>query len=178
MKSLQNVFILVILPSITFAITSINDIQTYKPCMVDVTECPSDQVCFQYFCYPKNADANQPLQSCKRPSECEAFNDTKKCFKNSRVGICVSEADYELCESHKECEGRGGKCCGDYCCNKEYFHELLKMDCNPKDTACKEIKGSLQELEPPKVIVPNGSSTYQYGSSTITFLIISALMLN
>lgn len=81
MKSLRNVFILVILPSITFAITSINDTQIYKPCMVDVTECPSDQVCFQYFCYPKNADANQPLQSCKRPSECEAFNDTKSASK-------------------------------------------------------------------------------------------------
>ena len=140
MLNIHNVFILTVcLPALTLAVLSINDIHTYKPCISDSTECPDDQVCFQYFCYPKVASAEEPLTSCKRNSECPGFKQDKaqKCFKKRQNGVCVSADDYETYESHEECKGRGGKLCGDYCCNKEYFQALLDIECKPKDLLCK-----------------------------------------
>ena len=60
-------------------------------------------------------------------------------MKVGRYGVCVSAEDYEMCESHEECEGRGGKCCGDYCCNDEYFQALLNVNCENDDKICKVI---------------------------------------
>ena len=140
MLNIHNVFILTVcLPALTLAVSSINDIQTYKPCILDSTECPDDQVCFQYFCYPKVASAGEPLTSCKSNSECPGFKPDKeeKCFKKRQSGVCVPAEDNETYESHEECKDRGDKLCGDYCCNKEYFQALLDVECKPKDLLCK-----------------------------------------
>ena len=131
---------LVFLPASILAIQLIDDPGMYKPCIVDSNTtkltCPSDQVCFQYFCYPKKADPQDPLKSCKKKSQCRDVEGAPKCFKQGLVGICVSDEDYEHCESHKECQGRGGKCCGDYCCNDLYFEALLNTKCGENDEAC------------------------------------------
>jgi len=185
MLSFHNVFILTVcLPVLTLAVSRINDIQTYKPCIPDSTECPDDQVCFQYFCYPKAPSAEEPLTSCKRNSECPGFkpDKTEKCFKQGQNGVCVLADDYETYESHEECKGRGDKLCGDYCCNKEYFQALLDVECKPKDLLCKENKETLNSYEPtekPQTIVPDkGSASYHYGSASVTFSIITTLLLN
>ena len=130
---------LVFLPSFTLAVQTINDVQTYKPCINDVTECPSDQVCIQYFCYPKEAGKKDPLKSCNKNSQCDGWrpSKTEKCFKEGQNGVCIPADDYELCESHEECEGRGEKCCGDYCCNPEYFDALIsQIVCDSNDNNC------------------------------------------
>ena len=41
-----------------------------------------------------------------------------------------------MCEKHDDCIGNGGKCCGDYCCNPEYFEALQQIICNPNDDPC------------------------------------------
>jgi len=147
MKTLCSLLALVFLSASTLAIQSIDDIDTYKPCILDSTECPSDQICFQYFCYPKEADPQEPLTSCKKRSDCKDVEGSPKCFKQSRVGICVSEDDYEMCESHAECEDKGGKCCGDYCCNEVYFQALQDTPCDDYDEACEETKDTLGDIE-------------------------------
>jgi len=185
MSNFHSVFILTVcLPALTLAVSSINDVQTYKPCILDSTVCPDDQVCLQYFCYPKVATAQDPLMSCKRNSECPGFkpDKTEKCFKEGLNGVCVLADDYEMYESHEECKGRGDKLCGDYCCNKEYFQALLDIECNPKDLVCKESKETLKSYDPtekPQTIVPvPGSANSHYGSASVTFSIITTLMLN
>ena len=57
-----------------------------------------------------------------------------KCFKNYTYknynyaqGVCVSEADYNKCKSHEDCQERGGKCCSDYCCNEKYYNSLSEV---------------------------------------------------
>jgi len=148
MKTFCSLFALVFLPASILAIQSIDDIKIYEPCIVDSTVCPSeDQVCFQYFCYPKEADPQDPLTSCKRNSDCKDVDGEPKCFKTSRVGICVSVDDYEMCESHEECEDKGGKCCGDYCCNEEYFQALQETPCEEEDEACNEVVGDITVYE-------------------------------
>ena len=104
------------------------DIDTYKPCIPDITDCPADQICFKYFCYPKSG-ASTPLKSCKKRSDCNDDPNATKCFKRSRSGICVSEEDYELCLTHEQCNGRGGKCCFGFCCNEKYYQALLAIEC-------------------------------------------------
>jgi len=185
MLSFHTVFILTVcLPVLTLAVSNINDIQTYKPCIPNSTECPDDQVCFKYFCYPKSPSAEEPLRSCKRNSECPGFkpDKTEKCLKQGQNGVCVLADDYETYESHEECKGRGDKLCGDYCCNKEYFQALLDIECKPKDLLCKENKETLESYEPtekPPTIVPDPSSaSYHYGSASVTFSIITTLLLN
>ena len=131
--------LLVFLPSFTLAVQNINNTKTYKPCISDVTECPNDQVCIQYFCYPKVANATDPLKSCNKNSQCDGWrpSQTEKCFKKGQNGVCVPADDYEMCESHDECKGRGEKCCGDYCCNSEYFDALIsQIICDSNDDSC------------------------------------------
>jgi len=190
MLNFPNVFILTVcLPALTLAVSSINDIQTYKPCIVDSVECPDNQACFQYFCYPKEASAEEPLTSCKKNSECDGWspNKTEKCFKEGQSGVCIPAEDYEMCEAHEDCEGRGEKCCNDYCCNNDYFQALLEVPCRQKDTDCMEIKKSLKSYEPtvaPPVVTTEttvpvpGSANYHYGFASVTFSIITTLMLN
>merc|ERR1712179_472092 len=123
----------------------------YKPCFMgsDSTKCPEDQACFQYFCCPK-ADAQVPLKSCKKTKECKAIDAAKKCYKQlATQGICVSSEDYETCESHEECQGRGEKCCGDYCCNKNYFDSLITISCKADDGICKEVQKDMKDMELP-----------------------------
>ena len=140
MKFLWSLLAFVFLPTFTMAVVEINDTNIYKPCIMDSTTCPYDQVCFQYFCYPKVASAKDPLKSCKKNSQCPGWKPkTEKCWKTGRNGVCIPSEDYESCEVHEECEGRGGKCCGDYCCNTEYFNTLLKAPCN--DETCKVKRG-------------------------------------
>ena len=124
---------------VAVAVVEINCTTIYKPCIIDSTICPDDQVCFQYFCYPKVASAEDPLKSCRKNSQCPRWKSsrTEKCFKKGGKGVCVTSEDYEVCETHEECEGRGGKCCGDYCCNTEYFNALLNAPCNDEDMVCK-----------------------------------------
>ena len=136
MKISTTLSILVFLPALTLAVTVIDDTQEFKPCFPGSTECPENQQCFQYFCYPEKG-ATTPLKSCKKNSQCPGYkpNKTKKCFKEGVKGVCVTSEDREVCETHEECEGRGGKCCGYYCCNTEYFNALLNTPCN--DEPCK-----------------------------------------
>ena len=170
MKFFWSLLAFVFLPTFTMAVVEINDIEIYKPCIMDSTTCPDDQVCFQYFCYPKVASAGDPLKSCKKHSQCPGWKtrktyNTEKCFKTGNLnlsrgidnktftcygvticlniftgqkGVCIPSEDYEMCITHEECEGRGGKCCGDYCCNTEYFNALLNAPCN--DEICKVLK--------------------------------------
>ena len=43
----------------------------------------------------------------------------------------------QFLESHEECKGRGEKCCGDYCCNSEYFDALIsEIVCDSNDDGC------------------------------------------
>ena len=131
--------LLVFLPTFTSAVQNINNTEIYKPCISDVTECPNDQVCIQYFCYPKVASDNDPLKSCNKNSQCDGWrpSKTEKCFKEGQNGVCVPAEDYEMCESHEECKGRGEKCCGDYCCNSEYFDALIsEIVCDSNDDSC------------------------------------------
>ena len=138
MKISSPLSVLVFLPALTLAVTVINDTQTFKPCIMESTECPAEQQCFQYFCYPKK-DATAPLKSCKKNSECDGWTskteNTEKCFKDSGKGVCIPSEDYDSCEAHDDCKGRGGKCCGDYCCNPEYFDAIMKAPC--ADETCK-----------------------------------------
>ena len=130
MKTILSLSCLVFLSASTLAVDVINDISIYKPCFPG--GCDGEEVCFQYFCYPKSG-METPLRSCKKPKQCKDLGDYK-CYKPSpTTGVCVPSADYDMCEGHDECEGRGGKCCGDYCCNEEYFQELLKKKCNEDD---------------------------------------------
>ena len=131
--------VLVFLPLMALAVTRINDTGTYKPCFMysRLPSSTSDQVCFLYLCYPNENDPQAPLTYCKKGIDCRDVDGTSICFKQSRLGICISEEDYEQCESHKECEGRGGKCCGDYCCNEKYFEALQKTCCEENDETCK-----------------------------------------
>ena len=82
MKTLVYLSVLVFLPMMALAVTSINDTGTYKPCFMysSSTECPSDQVCFQYFCYPKEANPQDSLTSCKKGSQCRDVDGAPKCF--------------------------------------------------------------------------------------------------
>ena len=73
MKFLWSLLAFVFLPTFTMAVVEINDIEIYKPCILDSTTCPDDQVCFQYFCYPKVASAEDPLKSCRKNSQCPGW---------------------------------------------------------------------------------------------------------
>ena len=98
MKTVWGCMLLVFLPASTLAIVSIDDTALYKPCIHDSysAACPSeDQVCFQYFCYPREG-AEYPLKSCKRNSECKDVEGADKCYKQSRNGICIPKEDYEI----------------------------------------------------------------------------------
>ena len=133
MKTIWSLSCLVFLSASTLAVDVINDISIYKPCFPG--GCDGEEVCFQYFCYPKSG-METPLRSCKKPKQCKDLGDYK-CYKPSpTTGVCVPSADYDMCEGHDECEGRGGKCCGDYCCNEEYFQELQKKECSDDDKVC------------------------------------------
>ena len=148
MKNLWSlVSFLVFLPAFTVAVIEINNIELYKPCIVDSTACPDDHACIQYFCYPKVASEADPLKSCKKNSHCDGWkpDKTEKCFKEGQNGVCVAAEDYEMCEAHEECEGRGGKCCGDYCCNEEYFDALQTQECTEGDEAC-EVRYEISAL--------------------------------
>jgi len=152
MKNLQSLLsFLVFLPAVTVAVIEINNIELYKPCIVDSTACPDDHACIQYFCYPKVASEEDPLKSCKKNSHCDGWkpDKTEKCFKEGQNGVCVAAEDYEMCEAHEECEDRGGKCCGDYCCNEEYFDALQTQECTEGDEACEEVQTVMfsQEME-------------------------------
>ena len=135
MKTIWSLSCLVFLSASTLAVDVINDISIYKPCFPG--GCDGEEVCFQYFCYPKSG-MEKPLRNCKRPKQCKEDLDDYKCYKQSfSNGVCIPSADNELCESHKDCKDRGGKCCGDHCCNEEYFQELLKIKCSEDDKDCK-----------------------------------------
>ena len=138
MKISASLSILVFLPALTLAVTVINDTQTFKPCFMGSTECPENQQCFQYFCYPLKG-ATTPLKSCTKNSHCDGYrsrtDNTEKCYKNGK-GVCVPSEDYETCEAHEECKDRGGKCCGERCCNTEYFDALQKTACPKEDEDC------------------------------------------
>ena len=138
MKISTSLSILVFLPALTLAVTVIDDTQTYKPCFMGSTECPENQQCFQYFCYPEKG-ATTPLKSCTKNSHCDGYrsrtDNTEKCYKNGK-GVCVPSEDYETCEAHEECKDRGGKCCGERCCNTEYFDALQKTACPEEDEDC------------------------------------------
>ena len=135
MKFSWSLLAFVFLPAFTVAVLEINDTTIYKPCIQDTTECPAEQECFQYFCYPKQG-ATDPLKSCTKNSQCEGWTSrkdhTEKCYKNGK-GVCVPKEDNEMCEAHVDCKGRGDKCCNDYCCNVEYFDALLKIACPEGD---------------------------------------------
>ena len=149
MNTLSNLIILATLPVISFALTNIANTQKYKPCIPssNTTLCPQNQACFQYFCFPKEASLNDPLKSCDRPSDCKSLGESMKCYKQSPIlGICVPSKDNEMCESHQQCEGRGDRCCGDYCCNKPYFETFMNITCTSGDEVCKVI--SFMILEP------------------------------
>ena len=60
-----------------------------------------------------------------------------KCFKERGKGVCVSEADYNKCESHEDCQAKGGKCCSDYCCNEKYYNSLNEIVSNCNSEICK-----------------------------------------
>jgi len=139
----------VFLPAFTVAVLEINDTTIYKPCIVDLTACPDDHSCIQYFCYPKVASEADPLTSCKKNSHCDGWkpDKTQKCFKEGQNGVCIAAEDYDKCEAHEECDSRGGKCCGDYCCNAEYFDALLKLNCTKGDENCEEAKAVMAGQE-------------------------------
>jgi len=144
MKTLWSLSCLVFLSASTLAVQVIDDIQTYKPCFSG--GCEGEEVCFQYFCYPKSGQ-DTPLRSCKKSKQCRDLGDYK-CYKPSpTTGICVESTDYEMCEGHEECEGRGGKCCGDYCCNEEYFEALQTQECIAGDEVCEEVQTVLYSIE-------------------------------
>lgn len=144
MKTIWSLSCLVFLSASTLAVDVINDISIYKPCFPG--GCDGEEVCFQYFCYPKSG-METPLRSCKKPKQCKDLGDYK-CYKPSpTTGVCVPSADYDMCEGHDECEGRGGKCCGDYCCNEEYFQELQKKECSDDDEVCSEVQTVLFSIE-------------------------------
>ena len=138
MKFSRSLLAFVFLFAFTVAVLEINNTTIYKPCIPDATDCPANQQCFQYFCYPKKG-ATDPLKSCKKNSKCEGWTskteNTEKCFKRG-TGVCVHSEDYDTCEAHTDCEGRGDKCCSDYCCNVEYFDSLLKIACPEGDEDC------------------------------------------
>lgn len=145
MKTLWSLSCLVFLSASTLAVQIINDTETYKPCFAG--GCEGEEVCFQYFCYPKKG-AETPLRSCKKRRECQGLDVPSKCYKPTPLaGVCIPSEDFELCEGHEECEGRGGKCCGDYCCNPEYFEALQKQDCADEDEVCKEVQTDLFSIE-------------------------------
>ena len=150
MKFLWSLLAFVFLTTFTVAVVEINDTTIYKPCVRDSTTCPDDQVCLQYFCYPKVASAEDPLKSCRKNSQCLGWKPsrTQKCFKEGRNGVCIPSNDYEMCETHEDCEGRGGKCCVDYCCNTEYFNALLNAPCN--DETCKVKRVLVQKTDKSK----------------------------
>ena len=85
MNTLSNLIILVILPVITLAVTNITNTQTYEPCIPSskTTQCPQNQACFQYFCFPKEASLNDPLKSCDRPTDCKSLGESMKCMKQN-----------------------------------------------------------------------------------------------
>ena len=135
MKTIWSFLYLAFLSTSSLAVEVINDTSIYKPCIDGVeSDCGGGDQCFQYFCYPKEG-METPLKSCRRNSQCKGIGNFK-CFKPADRGVCVQSDDYEMCESHDECEGRGGKCCGDYCCNEEYFQELQKKECSDDDEVC------------------------------------------
>jgi len=149
METIWSFWCLVFLSASTLAVEDINDIGNFKPCFEGVPGgCSSEDLCFQYFCYPKSK-METPLRSCKKPTECKDLGDFK-CYKPSPIaGVCVQSADNDMCEGHDECEGRGGKCCGDYCCNEEYFQELLKKECSEDDDegVCSDVQKNLIKYE-------------------------------
>lgn len=146
MKTLWSLSCLVFLSASTLAVQIINDIETYKPCFPGSNGCDGEEVCFQYFCYPKSGQET-PLRSCKRKEQCKSLGDYK-CYKPLPTkGVCVPKEDYETCDGHEGCEGRGGKCCIDYCCNTEYFEALLNKECDENDGDCKEVQNDLVKQE-------------------------------
>jgi len=143
MKTLWSLTCLVFIFASTLAVQNIDDTLTYEPCFPG--GCEGAKTCFQYFCYPKKGQET-PLKSCRRDRDCSDLVD-HKCFKQSIYGVCVSSADYEKCGSHEDCEGRGGKCCGDYCCNEEYFEGLQSQNCTEDDEVCQEVQSGLIVLD-------------------------------
>jgi len=140
MKTIWSFLGLVFLSASTLAVEVIDDISTYKPCFAG--GCDGEEVCFQYFCYPKSG-METPLRSCKKNKNCKGLGDYE-CHKPSPLfGVCVPSADNELCEGHKDCKDRGGKCCGDYCCNEEYFKELQKKECSDDNEVCSTVQAAM-----------------------------------
>jgi len=137
MKILFIFFGLFVLFESLLAVQVINNTETYKPCFPGSNTCNLGDTCFQYFCYPKSG-TESPLKSCKRKRDCKGQDVPSRCFKHLTFnGVCVPNKDIEICDSHEECKDRGGKCCGDYCCNTEYFHALQQKNCNENDEVCK-----------------------------------------
>ena len=55
---------------------------------------------------------------------------------------------YENCtdDGQAECKDLGGKCCGEYCCNIQYFEALQKFEYNEEDDTCKVLKKYISQI--------------------------------
>ena len=55
---------------------------------------------------------------------------------------------YENCtdDGQAECKDLGGKCCGEYCCNIQYFEALQKFEYNEEDDTCKVLRKYISNL--------------------------------
>jgi len=134
--------------SISLTAVVINDTERYKPCLDELKDCPKpqDEVCLHFFCYPENTSGIQDsLKTCTNDNDCKGpgIRQTAKCARyNNRKFVCVSEKDYDPCTKHTDCDGKGGKCCFGYCCNKEYFEELKTVveSCDENDADIKKAK--------------------------------------
>ncbi len=129
------------------------------PACVDDSDCRrlESHVCFQYFCYPWQppkalaSDEPLPLELCRMDKDCRVKNGAKqRCFKHHdkrkiTSGICIPSED--TCTSHKECEGKGGKCCNSYCCNEVYFEAIGRLPCVSNE-GCRVRKKSHQLFLP------------------------------
>lgn len=131
----------------------INNTVTFPSCRVGLKDCPdADQVCQFYFCYPKS-EQTDPLKSCKKNADCAGIKQTAKCLLgppgSPRSRVCVSQEDYKTCDKHEDCNGKGGKCCFDHCCNEKYFLEFqgLLSTCNAEaNNICKEDKETYKDM--------------------------------
>ena len=132
-----------LLPTTILAVMEINDTTKYPVCTAN-SDCENYNLgvnqfaCFQYFCYPwvkkaQTADANQPLQLCRRDNDCPNMRGGRaKCFRHFERrkinhGVCVPSVDE--CKVYDDCYAKGGKCCNGYCCNEEYYQALADMPC-------------------------------------------------
>lgn len=139
-----------VLPSSSVAAQTRIAAQTVKPTpfsvCIDDSDCSklgqgSKYACFQYICYPWKNDDHIEVKdrrgTCRKDSDCQAGQECYRHHDKRTVnrGLCFDQI--HPCDTTSDCPS-GMSCCGESCCEEEYFNQYKLLPCT-SDMGCEDL---------------------------------------